>query len=220
MPRRKHHAFLTLTALSVLCMSCANSTSNSYDAQPITQKQRWYWLGSTSYAHHIRTNPPSSYWLEVDGERAVIQADCNKVQAKAMTTHEGRLWLSNLTATKASCSAGSLGTTFTRLLSQTQITEQRGQVLRVSLSQYGDAMFFGLDPTAHFSSYRCEGGESMAVISQAQHTHLWLGDQYSHIAREDPSAQQKQESDGAKPDSDDIAAAATAACRKHTGPGG
>jgi hypothetical protein len=208
MPQRTAFAHLVLSALSALCVSCASTTSNSHDAQPITQQQRWYWLGSTSYANHLRANPPSNYWLEIDGEHAVIQADCNKVQAKSMTTHEGRLWLSNLTATKVSCPAGGLGSAFTKQLNQTQITERRGSVLRISLSQYGDAMFFVLDPTAQFSSYRCEGGEPMAVIAQAQSIHLWLGDQYSHVAREHPSGL----------DSDDIAAA-TGNCRKQASSG-
>ncbi|MBK9392510.1 MAG: META domain-containing protein [Uliginosibacterium sp.] len=98
-------------------------------------------MGSTSYASHLRTSDPENYWFEVNDERAVIQADCNKVSAKAMTTHEGRLWISNFASTKVNCPAGSLGAMFTKQLSQTQITEQRGQVLRISLSQYGDSMF-------------------------------------------------------------------------------
>jgi heat shock protein HslJ len=204
---------LVLISLSALCTSCGSLSQISHEAQPITQKLRWHWLGSTSYASHLRTSDPENYWFEVNDERAVIQADCNKVSAKAMTTHEGRLWISNFASTKVNCPAGGLGAMFTKQLSQTQITEQRGQVLRISLSQYGDSMFFGLDPTARFASYRCDGGESMAVIAQGKTAHMWLGDQYSQVGAEDG----RGESAGSRVNEGGIEAAA-ANCRKQTGP--
>ena len=207
-----------LLSLSALCVSCGGVTQTSNEAQPMTQKQRWYWLGSTSYAGHNRPGKPENYWLEIDGERAQLQADCNSANAKAATTHEGRLWITNIASTKTGCGTGSLGTTFIKQLGQTLITEQRGQVLRIPLSQYGDAMFFALEPTARFASYRCDGGESMAVIALARNTHIWLGDQYSQAAGDNYAPPKGDDTREALSHNDSIDAS-PANCRKLTAPG-
>lgn len=173
---------LSLLALVMLCCACGGPTQTVTEAQPMAQKQRWYWVGSTSYLNHVSPSKPENYWLEVDGERAQLKADCNNASAKAATTHEGRLWISGIATTRIACPPGGLENTYIKQLGQTATTEQHGDALRITLSQYGDAMFFARDPAARFSSYRCEGGESMALIAHAKTLHIWLGDQYSQIS--------------------------------------
>jgi len=173
--------FQPLFCIAALCSACGGPTQSIPESQPIAHKQRWYWMGSTSYQNHISPSTSENYWLEIDGEQARLKADCNNASAKAATTVEGRLWLNGIATTRIACPAGSSENIYLKQLSQTATTEQRGEVLRVTLTQYGDAMYFARDAAARFSSYRCEGGESLALIAQAQTLHVWLGDQYRQI---------------------------------------
>ena len=186
---------LMLAALFIL-QACASSNTNLSEAQAISHKQRWYWLGSTSLQDHYSPRSPKDFWIEINDEDVILQADCNHASAKATTTKEVRLWIKGIATTRTVCPNGRMESIFLHQVARVNFTEQRANVLRINLEQYGEAMFFSLDPKAEFNSYRCTGGESMARIKHKKWTSFWKGDQYHEsrpLASSDKSQQENSD---------------------------
>jgi len=175
---------LILSLILMLTDCASDSSQDEQEVQLMAQKQRWYWMGSTSLQKHVRPEHPENYWLEVDDERVTLQADCNHGSAKASATHEGRLWIEKVTTARVACPKGSLENTFIKQLAESSRAEQHGSVLRIGLNQYGEAMYFSRTPGARFSSYRCQGGETMALIAQERKLSIWLGEDFRLIKAE------------------------------------
>lgn len=192
---RRHLMFMSLPLcflISLLALqACASTSEGSSEARTISHKQRWYWLGSSSLQDHHRPEDPRNYWLEVDGENVVLQADCNHASAQAISTVGGRLWIKGIATTRMACPNGRTESLFLRQIGRINAAEQRSTVLKASLEQYGEAMFFSLDPEDKFDPYLCEGGENLAQITHKRGISIWKGEEYSeykntHKSEEEP----------------------------------
>ena len=176
--------------ISILALqACASTSPGTSEAQTISHKKRWYWLGSTSLQDHHRPEEPRNYWLEIDGENVVLQADCNHASAQAISTVGGRLWIKGIATTRKVCPNGRMESLFLRQAARINAAEQRSTVLKTSLEQYGEAMFFSLDPEDKFEPYLCEGGENLVQITHKKGASIWKGEEYS----EEKKAQESNE---------------------------
>ncbi|WP_018607301.1 hypothetical protein [Uliginosibacterium gangwonense] len=203
----------------IMLGACSSQPEVQTEALPIAKKQRWYWMGSTSYLDYIGPPHAADYWIEIGDDwmglgnsQATIHTACKQAVANATTTKQGRLWLKGISAKQVSCSADKLEAAFIKQLTRISITEQWGDVLRITLDQYGDAMYFSRNPEAGFASYRCSATESLAAITSGATLSVWLGDKFNQIKEPGVASSAAQASEHSSLQQSEDALAAN--CRK------
>lgn len=167
-----------LTVLSLLALAaCASTPPPEQGRQPLPEGVSWYWLGSADLITQRIVEQPERYSLQVKGDKAQVQADCNPGTATLDKTQDGRMWLEKFALGKAMCPPGSLADAFVRALEDTAQSEVRGDVARLQQRQFGSAMFMARNPAARLRLYRCANSEIMAAVRTGPALDLWAGDQ-------------------------------------------
>lgn len=172
---------------SLMLLAC--STEPQTEALPMAKKLRWYWVGSVTYTEHIGPASNQEFWIELHSDQAEIHTPCIQAVAKAKTSAQGRLWLTNIATTQVRCAASPLESVFLMQLTRANITEQWQEVLRIRLDQTADSMHFSHVPYAHFHAYRCSATQAIAAISTPTALSVWVNDQFSQLKAENAPAQ-------------------------------